>query len=265
MGAALEAFVRSGGTIVFFPPGGSDAGSFGGARWHEVEMAGDNASFKAAQWDEQDGPFAKTEEGANLPVSDLVVARRQEVIGEKNAWAAFSDAKPFLSHRSLGAGQVLFCATLPKTDWSDLGGGPVLVPMMQRLIQDAGRRFGPAVSVETGDSGALGEFSAWRCVDSDRPKDPRTDAGVYRNGERLIAVNRPASEDESERIEPSAARKLFAPATVQLFEEPKGGSGKLQGEVWRIALGLMLAVLLLEGWLTLPVMASDPERARHPS
>ncbi len=250
--ASLVAFARAGGLVLFFPPGVEDDASFAGVRRNNIQTAGTGGLFKPARWNEQQGPFAKTQEGVSIPLSDLLVSRRQPAVGEMNAWASFSDAIPLLSRSPLGKGQLLFCATLPKADWSNLGEGRVLVPMLQRLLEEAGQRFAPALSEQPGDSGLMGDLAAWTPADSSLRKDPRLDAGVYRNGERSVAVNCPVSEDEEERLQPSAVTKLFAPASAQLFQAPKGESGKLQGEVWRLALVLMLGLLLVEGWLTLP-------------
>lgn len=83
-------------------------------------------------------------------------------------------------------------------------------------------------------------------------QDPRWHAGVYRSGETVLAVNRPASEDERETLPVEEARRLFANLPIHLFHEPAQEKSALQGEVWRLFLAGMLAFLFVEGWLLLP-------------
>ncbi len=251
--AKLQNFVESGGVLVFFPNGQTDAQSFAGAAFGAIENAPAGTPFRVVQWDEHDGPVAKSDEGLSLPVPELSVSRRQQIAGEKNAWASFADAQPLLTHRALGKGQVLFCATLPEAEWSSLGDGRVLVPVLQRLLQRGGARFNAAMSITTNDAVTMESPASWSSVDSEKPKDIRFDAGVYRNGARLIAVNRPAGEDIDEVIEASAAKQLFEPLSVQLLEEKRSAPGALQGEIWRGLLVAMLIVLLAESVLTLPL------------
>ncbi len=250
--AKLQSFVDQGGVLVFFPNGQTDSQSFAGAAFGAVENATAGTPFRIAQWDEQDGPLAKSDEGLSLPVPELTVSRRQQIVGEKNAWASFADAQPFLTHRGLGKGQVFFCATLPEAEWSSLSDGRVLVPMLQRLLQRGSARFGAATSITTGDAVAMENPAAWRSVDGEKPKDIRFDAGVYRNGAKLLAVNRPAAEDIGDAIEANAAKQLFEPLAVQLLEEKRSAPAALQGEIWRGLLLTMLLVLLVESVLTLP-------------
>src|SRR5439155_19006825 len=126
LAAKLQTFVEQGGTLIFFPPGQTDSQSFAGAAWGAVESASADKPFRVTQWDEQDGPLAKSDEGLSLAVPELTGSRRQQIVGEKNAWASFADAQPFLTHRAIGKGQVLFCATLPHSEWSSLSDGRVL-------------------------------------------------------------------------------------------------------------------------------------------
>jgi hypothetical protein len=91
----------------------------------------------------------------------------------------------------------------------------------------------------------------------DGSKDVRLQAGIYRAGNRLVAVNRPAAENEMDLIEPAKARSLFGGVRVQLFAEQKQGEGKLQSELWRMFLFTMVLFLLVEALLILPSRPED--------
>src|SRR4030095_14045841 len=103
--------------------------------WGEVQAAEAERNYRILRWVEDEGPLAKTDEGLSLPLREVTFQRRQMIVGPKNVLAAFEDGAPFLARQTLGRGEIFFCASLPKKEWSSLSEGPVLVPMMQRLLQ----------------------------------------------------------------------------------------------------------------------------------
>ena len=248
----IRSFVEEGGVVMFLPPGQADAGKYEGCGWGEVQTATEGKLFRILRWAENDGPLAKTDEGFSLPVTPTEFRQRQGINGTASTLAAFEDGTPFLSRRTLGRGQVFFCASLPNTRWSSLTDGPVLVPMVQRMLRLGSRRLAQSSSILAGELSAADAARSWATVDSTAPKDPRTRAGVYRSGDRLLAVNRPAAEDAMELIPAEEARNLFTTVPVRLFQEKESVSDALQGEFWRVFLFTMLAALLIEGFLILP-------------
>ena len=252
----LSDFVEAGGVVVFFP--GGEPGQWDGSGWGPVQSAPAEKTFPVSRWDEREGPLAKTAEGWSLPVSELGIQKRQAIAGEKIWLATFDDGTPFLTRRSLGRGQVFFCATLPKKDWSQLYDGAVIVPMMQRLLETGGHRFSMAASASCGDW-QPGPNDTWTAVDNASAKDIRTQAGVYRSAGRLLAVNRPPREDNNDLLEPAQAKALFGSVPVHLFEEKEGISGALQSELWRLFLFSMLFFLLAEAVLILPEKTTGKE------
>jgi len=103
---------------------------------------------------------------------------------------------------------------------------------------------------------AVDQARRWESVDSSTAKDIRTEAGVYRSGERFIAVNRPRAEDDVEVLEPTQARQLFGSLSLRTLEERRSQADNLQGEVWRLFLFSMLLFLVVEGILILPAPAA---------
>jgi hypothetical protein len=251
----LRGFVEEGGTVVFLPGGQSDPQRFEGLGWGEFQVSPPERPFRILRWNEEEGPLAKTDEGFSLPVSATVFQRRQNILGPKNVLAAFEDGTPFLARQPLGRGEVYFCGSLPLPEWSTLGEGPVLVPMLHRLLQSGSRRLQKEMSVNCGELSMVDQGRRWEAVDSSVTKDIRTQAGVYRSGERLLAVNRPRVEDNSEVLEPAEATRLFGPLSLQMLQEKRTAADNLQGEVWRMFLFAMLLFLVVEGILILPARA----------
>jgi hypothetical protein len=248
----LQSFAGDGGVVIFFPPGMAGARQFAGLTWGETQTSDAPDGFRILRWNEDEGPLAKSDEHFSLPLAQTVFARRQTITGPKTVLAAYEDGTAFLTRQDVGKGEVFFCASLPKADWSDLGGGPVLVPMLQRLLLTGGRRLQQASSIACGELSSVDLARQWVCVDSTRQKDIRTEAGVYRSGERLLAVNRPAAEDEPETIDSDEARKLFGGLHVQSLQEGQINQEQLQGEIWRLFVFAMLLFLIAEGILILP-------------
>ena len=257
----VQSFAASGGVVVFFPPGQPDARQFNGLSWGSVQDAENADGFKVLRWDEEDGPLAKSDEHISLPLGQTAFQRRQLITGQKDSLAAYEDGTPFLVRQQLGKGEVYFCSSLPDPQWSELGEGPVLVPMLQRMLQAGGRRVQAVSSVACGELTSADQSLPWTSVDSTQTKDIRTQAGVYRANGRLLAVNRPAAEDDPELVDPVEARKLFGNLPVQTLQEPHFETGQLQGEVWRSFLFAMLFFLIGEGILILPARPA-PAAAR---
>jgi hypothetical protein len=128
----------------------------------------------------------------------------------------------------------------------------VLVPVIQRAMLAGSRRLTQATMIACGELSAVDAGRPWMPVDSNVPRNIQTEAGVYRAGDRLVAVNRPGAEDEREVVTAGEARSLFGAMPVQLLEESRARNDRLQGEIWRVFLLAMLLFLLVEGILILP-------------
>jgi hypothetical protein len=260
-----QAFAAEGGVVIFFPPGQADARQFNGMGWGAVQNTGEPDGFHVLRWNEDEGPLARSDEHFSLPLSQTSFVRRQNITGQKNVVAAFDDGEAFLARQSAGKGEVYFCASLPQSDWSSLGDGPVLVPMLQRLLLAGARRLQQVSTVACGELSAVDQARPWVSVDSTAPKDIRFQAGVYRAGDRLIAVNRPSAEDDPDIIDSDQTRKLFGDLPVQTWREHEFGFGQLQGEIWRLFAFAMLLLLIAEAILILPAKPQPPGTARPSS
>ena len=250
----LQQFVQSGGAVIFFPSTAADPAAFATTSFGDPISADAARPFRVIHWDAREGPLADSQSGAPLAIPALAILRARPVVSGGDIRALFSDNRPFLTERLIGAGHLYFCATLPRLDWSTLDDGRVLVPMLQRILQQGASRFAAGSFLDAGDASLIEDPAGWTSLDSPLSpnKDVRSQAGVYRNGSRLIAVNRPAIENDPGRVDPAAARQLFAPLTTFLFEVRGPGLESLQGEIWRALLFGMLIFLVGESFLSLP-------------
>jgi hypothetical protein len=263
----LKSFAEEGGVVLFLPPMQSSPATVENLAWSEVETSGTN-DFRIERWDQDQGPLARTEERLNLPLTEVQFAKRQKITGPSQILASFSDGATLLARKTIGRGEIYFCASLPASDWSNLSDGEVLVPMTQRLLQSGARRLQSAVLATCGDlPPSLAQLS-WNGVSGANARDPRVQAGVYQSGNRLLAVNRPALEDAPERVDPTKATGLFGDLSAQIFQDAATRNDSLQGEIWRLFLFGMLIFLLVEGWLILPqkkITADEPSLKPQPA
>ncbi len=274
----LTTWVEDGGVAVFLPP--VDAGETAevapdsplGLTWGGLVSRGDDDPLRIAFWEEGDGPLARTRDGRSLDLDGLLLARRRDVVlppGEAGeGWAALataSDGQPAVLRRILGRGRMYAVTTLPVPEWSNLGRGPVLVPMLHRMADEGGARFAEAVVTFDGrmPASVLAEGPVVPVSGEDDPPDPAVQAGVYRAGGRMWAVNRPPAEDDRTQIEDAEALALFAaaglPASVRRDLSGGRDAGSVQREIWRLF--LILAVLFLVGESVLLLF----DRARRPA
>ena len=250
MANALRRFAEEGGRVIFFPPIQAGTARFAGLGWGEKQSASKDG-FTVGRWDEDQGPLANTEEGLLLPLAQLGVRKRQQVIGQAAVLAAFDDGQALLLRQSLAQGEVYFCTTLPLLTWSEMGNGLVVVPMLQRLLAAGSRRLQRDSVAKCGEIGAGDLQLEWTLAETSQRGDVQTQAGVYQSGDRWLVVNRPEAEDEFERVEDSAVAGLFGKLPFQLFQAQRDDTA-LQSELWRLFLFLMLLALLAEAWLIRP-------------
>jgi len=253
----LADFVNAGGALLFLPEADPGALAFSGLAFAEITAAKADSPLEVTRWNELDGPLARTDEGYGVPLGSLEVFQRASISGGGTVLASFSDGAPFLVRKAIGKGEVYFCATSAQPEWSALADGAVLVPMLQRMIQTGARRLNAGVMLDCGDA-ATREGEKWARADGGAEGNPRLQAGVYKAGGRFLAVNRPSAENDPAALTGDQARALFRDVPFQMHQERGRSGDRLQGEIWRIFLTLMLIFLVLEGLLILPPKTAAP-------
>lgn len=268
---ALESFLKKGGVVLAMPaekntaaavlpvpaPPRGTTTSFAAVkeekkseplwRWSSQEEADPSAAFRISRWEENAGPLAKTAMGERLPVGAMSCRRRvAPETPEAEAWfvvAQFSDGKPALASRRLGEGRIYALATLPLPAWSTFDDGRVWVPMLWRMRDEGARALSASRISECGLWKPGSPEEIWEPVGNDGPRDPRTEAGVYRLGDRWIALNRPSSEDEPDVLDGAAIKALLPGVSLSVANE-QAGQQPLYTEA-SLSLLLLAALFLL--------------------
>ncbi len=265
---ALHAFVESGGVVVCLPPGQIHVAGLFDVQWEEVETASEARPFRVDSWEEGEGPLARTENGQSLPVSGLDIQKRQRftVDGEEGSdfftLARYADGVPFLLRRVIGRGRVYLCTTLPGIGWSNLDEGTVLVPMVQRMLEEGIERLAQAEQAWCGEWKRR-EEETWVPLDPAAPQDPHCRAGVYVQGSRRLALNRPLREDSGEFLKPSDIVSLFGSVPVYVTTDVEQRSSR-EGErdITAFFWALVVAALVLESLLVLKEALPGTRSAR---
>jgi hypothetical protein len=246
---SLQTWVENGGVLLCFPPGGEGGAGPLGVNWSAAESATKEAPFRVAAWDDLDGPLARTDSGTPLQLARLEIARRQlPSAGEDmHVGATFSDGRPFLVNRKVGAGQVFACATLPDSEWSNFGEGLVILPMVQRLLVLGGHRFAPPSMAVAGEWKPGDAQETWTSVETDRRHDWRWHAGVYQSGAKRVALNRPEVENQPEQVQGTLLNQLFPGVKLTVMTgamDMKADS--LESEIWPAMIVFMMLFMCAE-------------------
>jgi hypothetical protein len=250
----LQDFTLKGGTLVLFPPESVNSPNSGFLSWGELEKTDEKEYFQISGWRRESGLLANSSDGNRLPLDRLnIKMRRIPAQGEPLAY--YSDGKPFLTSMTVGQGVVYAFSTLPLKAWSELDNGYVLVPALQRLIEETSSSDSLTQSWACGGKETK-EAELFELIDQENGKVPSLHAGVYRIDGRLTAVNRPQEENERRFLENEEIIGQLPGISPRLMEEENSSDSTNRSEVWSFFLILCLVLLLGEAFLGQPAPAS---------
>ena len=257
----IEHFVDSGRVVLFFPPSQkSHGGSLFATRWGAWQQPGQEQS-KVSWWRSDADLLAHVGSGDALPVNELRTYRycAIESLPAENpgtALARLGDDRPLLVRAATDRGGVYFCATLPTAQFSSLArDGVVFYVMLQRALAEGCRSMAAASQRDAGP-GVLADRSQWEPVapaeDGPGVSQRELHAGVYRDGDYWIALNRSLAEDRSHGVPVATVDELFDGLSYQRIDDAVGDPSSLASEIWRLFLLAMALALVLEALLCMP-------------
>lgn len=249
----LQAFVERGGQVVFLPPRNPTQDEFMGVRWLNWNSSTENIPI--VFWRSDDDLLSRTLNGKALPVDQLEVRQYCEITGEMTLLSTLSGSKPLLARVPTKQGGVYFWTTTPSPGDSSLAtGGVVLYAFVQRALATGAAVLGKARQIDAGV--AAGENPAtWSSIvegDQGLSTEALYHRGVYSSDDRLIAVNRPATEDETRVLSDARVKELFKGLNYARVDDQAGSDQSLIQEIWRLFLISMLISLVAEAALCLP-------------
>lgn len=251
-----KAWVESGGVVLLIPapaltePVDSDTGELG-VEW----------------WNEQTGVFSTEQrEPLRLDLLRVKSIAPLKTQGEDvEVLARLEGGESLLVRQPLGDGAVYELAVPPHPDASNLADGYVWVPMIQRLLQEGrqgDKRWGQQILGDwTPDTEEL-----WVPFEEGQNKDPIVDTGLYTFDKRLVALNRPVTEDQPAQLAAAELASWAEPLELLTFEAADAGEneGPSRVEFTSILAWLGLLFLAIESWL-LTKNIRRPARESAPS
>ncbi len=250
----VAAFVERGGQVMFFPPTGDAAeGEFLGVRWGDWERFATPRQLD--QWRSESGLLANTQAGGALPVAELELAAARKLEGPLTPLATLQGFGPWLGRLETTGGGVTFCSSLVDPGSSNLAvQGVVLYVMIQRAIEAGREALGGTAQLMAGQASAE-QVASWERLElggESLSSDYHLQAGVYRNEQGLVAINRDSRQDLASVV---ASERLDASFEGLRWSRVSDSAGSLAGivqEIWRGFLIFCLLSLLAEAMLCLP-------------
>ena len=252
----IEHFVNSGRVVMFFPPAQNAGEQLFDSHWGDWQATDSQEVAKVAWWRGDADLLAHVESGEALPLNGLRTYRYRTLESTGTPLARFDDETPLLTRVPTNHGAIYFCSTLPTAQFSSLErDGIVFYIMLQRALTEGCFALAAAAQRDAG-VGVLADREQWESV---APAENTTSlsqrelhAGVYRDGEYWIAVNRSQAEDNAKTSPVETVDALFDGLSYRRIDVDVGDTSALASELWRIFLIAMALALILEALLSLP-------------
>ncbi len=261
----MQRFIENGGTAIFLPSSDDSSDMFLGFGWGEMQRSPSGQYFIVTSWDDQEGPQRNYSNGVEIPLDQLHAIKRRSISGELSALADWDDGTTAMGRIIEGQGTAYFIATLPDRRWSDLDNGSITVPIFQSMLALGNKRFGSAFFSDTGRNSPLADTGEElvSLIDNSKVNErysieqdeinsqPIYLAGVKRVGERIVATNRPADEDDWTRINEDELDNILEGTNYSLFENSGESDGSSTRQIWQWLLVAALVFLIIEAILCL--------------
>ena len=250
----LSNFLSSGGQLVFLPSAGESNGEFMGMKWDAVTSAESGKFFILQDWNKSDGPMRDGIDGSPIPAERMRGIKRAVADGDAAVLARWEDGEAFLSRKIVDRGTLWFVGTIPDYSWSNLGDADVLLPVTQRILALGADRFDSSYLAEVGDDTAEPLAGETRTrIDDFSDESSENAAGVYRLGDREVAINRPMSEDDLRIATKDSLDAMLDGTGYRLLDQAgQASDSSLSTDMWRAFLMAVLFFLISEALLCLP-------------
>ncbi|MGA0369152.1 MAG: BatA domain-containing protein [Kiritimatiellia bacterium] len=214
-----------------------------------VPLGEEGQGVGVADWQEKSGVLA-TEQREPLRMDLVRVFARASLPSAGTSLATLEEeGEALLTVENLGKGKIYRLATLPVPGASNLDAGYVLVPVLQRMLTEGANRMRRAGTHRLG-AVELGDPGQWSPL-GDPEADPLLNTGLFQDGEGVLALNRPESEDRSETLTFSELQAWAEPLDLRIFEDRTKSDRPVNRRFEFSSLLSLLGLLFLviESWL----------------
>lgn len=249
----VQLFVQRGGQAIFLPPRTPGSAELFGMKWQT--WVDRNQPTPVETWRGDQDLLAHVQNGQALPVGSLQVRRFCTTVGEATTLATLRGGSPLVARVTTDRGGVYFCTTTPApTDSSLAADAIVLYVAIQRAMASGAAALGNTRNLVAGTSAAAIPQPWQRLAGGDHALSTQYPfhPGVYAAGERLLAVNRAAAEDQAPVLEDARVAALFRGLDFARVDDRAGSANSLVQEIWRLFLEAMILAMVCEAGLCLP-------------
>lgn len=254
----LQTYVENEGRIILLPsrsPGTDSIFDFTWGSWQKTPE-----EVTVGNWRGDADLLAHTRSGSALPVGALQIHRLCGVAGEMTPLATLSSGDVLLGRLPTARGGVyVLASTAIDSDSSLATDGVVLYVMVQRALAAGCQRL---CQVRQHVAGSLGgDSSGWERLTGSRlalSHQYAFHSGVFKTGERLLALNRSGAEDATRVLSEEQTDRLFAGLDWVRLDSQADERSSLVNEIWRLFLLVMLIALLAEAILCMPKVRLTP-------
>jgi hypothetical protein len=249
----VQAFVDRGGQAVFFPPRSPSSDSIFGVTWTDWKYGPD--PIHADTWRSDADALARTQSGAALPVGQVDIRGYCKLEGNMSPLAKLYGGDVLLGKPVTSKGAAYFWATTPAPRDSNLAtSGVVLYAFVQRVLSAGAAVLSKAQQLEAKatENVASQDWKVLRGSSETLSTEYAGSSGVYSRDDSLLAVNRPATEDDTAITADAKLAKLFAGLDYVKVSDQADNFQALIEEIWRSFLTAMLIALIMEAVLCLP-------------
>lgn len=264
--ALLRQHVESGRTLVLLPPADAAGEAIFGISWTDW-LADQSDPLKIGWWRTESGLLANTRSGSPLPIGDLRIFRSRTFTGETQPFLKLESGETVIAKAvSETPGSVYVWGTLPRPDHSTLAAdGVAFFVMIHRGLDEGSNSVARARFAETGkgvvpDNASVEVLSALDTGGDYSSPGPRAAALEFRDDadtQRLLALNRPITEDDTRTLDNDALASLLEGVEYRRIDDSVGSGSSLASEVWRAFLIAMTLALLIEAALSIPPKEDD--------
>lgn len=270
--ALLRQHLEKGRTLVILPPPHtSETGDAAllGNRWEAWEDRADSPA-SAGWWRTESGLLENTRNGSPLSVDQLRFFKTRAFSGELQPLLKLEDETVVIAKALTETeGSLYFWGTLPRTDHSTLATeGVSFFIMTHRSLAEGANSVSKARMLETGINAPL---SGMQEIENSAPESNLIATGLVpgafesdrdSGNQRLIALNRPVTEDSSETLNTDALEILLEGVEYRRISDEVGSGSSLAAEIWRAFLVAMALALLVEAILCLPPRPETESKAK---
>jgi len=255
----LETYVKNEGRVILLPPRSLGSNSIFDFSWENWRETPDKVTV--SNWRGDADLLAHTQNGSALPVGELKIHKTCGLEGEMTPLATLSNGDVLLGRLPTARGGVYVLATTAiESDSSLATDGVVLYVMIQRALAEGSQRLGQVRQQVAGTLG--GDSSDWqRLMGAELALSNQyaDHSGVFKTGDRLLALNRSMGEDATLVLSTEQTERLFEGLDWVRLDSQADQSSSLVNEIWRLFLIVMLIALLAEAFLCLPKMRPAAE------